>query len=100
MAKFSKQYLVLFLTLCLVFAPLGTYALAQSSAKENNLSAGTMALDFFFVRPLGVVTTTLGAALFVVSLPFSALGKNVKIAANTLVIEPAKFTFLRPLGEF
>jgi hypothetical protein len=37
--------------------------------------------------------------LFIASLPFSVLGRNVKTAAKTLMIEPAKFTFVRPLGD-
>jgi len=100
MGKFTKQYLVFFIAVSLVFAPFGTYALAQSPAQEDNLGAGKMAVDFFLIRPLGVATTALGTALFIVSLPFSALGRNVKTAAKTLVVEPAKFTFFRPLGDF
>jgi hypothetical protein len=100
MAKFSKQYLVLCVSLSLVFIPFGTHAWAQNSTNDDNLSAGSMAVDLLFVRPLGIATTALGTTLFIVSLPFSALGRNVKTAAKTLVIEPAKFTFVRPLGEF
>jgi hypothetical protein len=42
--------------------------------------------------------TVVGAATFVVSLPFSALGGNVADAADTLVVGPAKATFVRCLG--
>jgi len=38
--------------------------------------------------------------LFILSLPFSAAGKNVGQTARTLVVTPAKFTFTRPLGKF
>jgi len=41
-----------------------------------------------------------GTAVFIVSLPFSALGGNTKIACQKLVKDPAKFTFKRPLGDF
>lgn len=57
-----------------------------------------MAGDVLIARPLGLVWTVAGSALFVVSLPFTALGGNVKQAADTLVVGPAKETFLRCLG--
>ena len=56
--------------------------------------------DALIVRPLGICATILGVGLFVISLPFSALGGNVKEAGKKLVVAPAKFTFQRPLGEF
>jgi len=59
-----------------------------------------MFADFILVRPVGIVALVAGSVLFVISLPFSALGGNVKAAAKSLVIKPAKFTFTRPLGEF
>jgi hypothetical protein len=42
----------------------------------------------------------LGSALFVVSLPVSAISKSVKPAAHALVVKPAKVTFTRHLGDF
>ena len=57
-----------------------------------------MAADAVVARPFGAAITTLGIAVFVVSLPFSALGGNVANAADALVVEPAKATFMRCLG--
>jgi len=54
--------------------------------------------DVLLVRPLTLVATVIGAGLFVVSLPFSALGGNVGEAGNTLVATPFKATFMRCLG--
>jgi hypothetical protein len=42
----------------------------------------------------------IGGAIFLVSLPFSALGGNTQPAFDYLVADPFKFTFSRPLGEF
>jgi len=39
-------------------------------------------------------------AIFVVSVPFSALGGNSQEAWNSLVVSPADYTFKRPLGHF
>jgi hypothetical protein len=55
--------------------------------------------DILLLRPLGFAATVIGAGVFVVSLPFSALGRNVDEAAQKLIVEPAKFTLSRPLGE-
>ena len=57
-----------------------------------------MTADAVIVRPVTLVATVLGAGLFVVSLPFSALGGNAGEAAQTLVGAPFKATFLRCLG--
>jgi hypothetical protein len=63
-------------------------------------TAGTMLADTVMVRPLMLVGTVVGVVAFVVTLPFSALGGNVGEAGRILVVEPAKYTFIRPLGEF
>ena len=63
-------------------------------------TAGTMLADTFMVRPLMLIGTAVGVVTFVVTLPFSALGGNVGEAGDTLVVEPAKYTFVRPLGVF
>ena len=62
-------------------------------------SGGAMLADTVLVRPFMLVSTVVGLATFIVTLPFSALGGNVGEAGNTLVMEPAKYTFVRPLGE-
>lgn len=63
-------------------------------------SAAAMAADMLLVRPLGVMGTVVGTGLFVISLPLSALGMNPEEAAQRLVAEPARYTFVRPLGDF
>ena len=63
-------------------------------------SAEAMVADAIIARPVGLVTTILGSAVYVVSLPFSLLGGNEKQAREKLVKEPTAFTFKRPLGEF
>ncbi len=62
-------------------------------------TGGEMLADAFMVRPFMLVGTVLSTATFVVTLPFSALGGNVGQAADKLVVEPARYTFARPLGD-
>lgn len=92
--------MVLFLIITLVFIPFGTSAFAAGKTVEKENSGALMTADFILARPLGIVATVFGCAVFIVSLPFSALGGNTKQAAQKLVKEPASFTFTRPLGEF
>ena len=66
---------------------------------EVSPTGGEMMADAFLVRPFMLVGTVLTTATFIVTLPFSALGGNVGEAADTLVVEPAAYTFVRPLGE-
>jgi len=79
---------------CLLLTGLAPYpVLAQEEP-----SAGAMTADLVVARPLGIVATALGSAAFIVSLPFSALGGNVKESADALVVGPAKSAFVRCLG--
>lgn len=57
-----------------------------------------MAGDLLIARPLLIGATVIGAGLFVVSLPFSALGGNVGAAGKALVVDPGKEAFVRCLG--
>ena len=71
---------------------------------ENGLgvsgSAEAMVADVIIARPIGLATTVIGSAVYVVSLPFSLLGGNEKQAREKLMKDPIEFTFKRPLGEF
>ena len=65
---------------------------------EDDPTGGEMTVDALVARPIGLATTILGAATFVVTLPFSALGGNIDQAADKLVVEPGRETFVRCLG--
>jgi hypothetical protein len=67
---------------------------------DDTPSAGAMAFDLVVVRPVGLVATVLGAGLFVLQLPLSLIqGEPPSDPAKKLVVEPAKYTFQRPLGQ-
>lgn len=72
--------------------------LSMAAQVEEKPKAMYMAMDFLIARPLGVVLTGLGTVTYVATLPFSLLGGNALEAGNTLVIGPAKETFVRCLG--
>ncbi len=100
MHKIVKQSTAFFLIAALLFVPFGSSAIASVDFEKKDPSAGAMVADLILVRPVGIVALVAGSALFIISLPFSALGRNVKAAARSLVIKPAKFAFTRPLGDF
>jgi len=62
-------------------------------------TAGEMLADTVMVRPPMFLATLVGVATFIVTLPFSALGGNIDEAGKVLVLDPAEYTFLRPLGK-
>lgn len=74
-------------------------SMASAQGFEDEPSAGAVAFDLVIVRPLSLVTTVLGAGLFVVSVPFAAIQGDPLAAADTLVVDPARYTFTRPLGD-
>ncbi len=68
-------------------------------SEDTKPTGGEMMADAFLVRPFMLVSTVVTTVTFVVMLPFSALGGNVGESAETLVTEPAAYTFIRPLGQ-
>ena len=67
---------------------------------DDSPSAAAMAVDFLLVRPLGLVATVAGTGLFLVQLPFDLFIKDAPaVPAQKLVVDPAQFTFTRPLGK-
>lgn len=64
----------------------------------KNPPAYAMVGDIVIARPFGIVATVVGTGLFIISLPFTALGGNVDEAADALVGTPARETFARCLG--
>ena len=56
--------------------------------------------DVALVRPGCFVATVLGSAVFIVALPIAVISRSVKQTADTLVVQPAKATFTRPIGDF
>ena len=72
---------------------------AKEYLDDIDEKAGYMIGDLVVMRPLGIVATAVGAIAYVISLPFSLGGGNEPEARQKLIIEPAKYTFTRPLGE-
>jgi len=65
---------------------------------EAQPGGGAMIVDALLVRPVMAAAMLGGTALFIVSMPFSAMGGNMEGAAETLVMTPARAAFARCLG--
>jgi uncharacterized membrane protein YczE len=72
---------------------------AEEPSQTEEVSAGTMLFDLVFVRPVGIIATGLGAATYVVTIPFSGPGGNLNEALEKMVKEPFRYTFTRPIGK-
>jgi hypothetical protein len=101
MHKIMKYSIVFLLLGSLSLIPCGTSALAQDRyGGMNDEGVESMLADFILVRPLGIIATAVGTIMFGLSSPFSALGGNIDEAYQKMMVEPARFTFKRPLGKF
>ena len=74
-------------------------ALSVPAFAETENDRGVVG-DTIFGRPLGLVSIVGGAALWVVSLPFAAISGNLGTTTETLITNPVKYTFARPVGDF
>ncbi|MDX1456279.1 MAG: hypothetical protein R3276_01745 [Marinobacter sp.] len=92
-AKLSRLLTTTLAVCLLAFASVG-----HARAVEEQPTALAMTADALFARPVLFVTTVVGAAVYVVSLPFSLLGGNAGEAGEVLVLGPAEATFVRCLG--
>jgi len=72
--------------------------ISHANAISETPSALAMTGDAIFVRPVMLVTTIIGAGIFIISSPFSALGGNFGESFEVLVEGPFETTFIRCLG--
>ena len=77
-------------------------------ARQQTINAdGYDVLIDVFLRPLGFVETIAGTAAFAALSPLTAIASLPSMEmsafaelADTLIVKPAKFTFVRPAGDY
>jgi hypothetical protein len=74
-------------------------AIAQETYPRDT-DSGAMAVDLIFVRPVSLVSSVVGAAIFVVALPFTLPSQSAAESGRALVTRPLEYTFNRRLGDF
>ncbi len=82
----------------LIATLLAPQVLWAESAVDESPDPWAMAGDLVVARPLGAVITVGGAAVWLVSLPFTLLAGHAGEAADKLIIGPGAATFARCLG--
>lgn len=95
-SKCFAVVLAVLLSVTLVAGP----ALASSHGNPETPGANAMIFDTVFLRPLGLVSTVFGGAVFIVSIPFTLASGSTGVAAEKLVSDPFAYTFTRPLGQY
>jgi hypothetical protein len=100
MLGFRKIVMVVLLIAALSIGPLCPAAFAEEYLEREKPTGGMMMWDTLFMRPIGMVATALGSVVWLVSLPFAALGGNTDESTQALVAAPFEWTFGRPLGQF
>jgi hypothetical protein len=85
---------------CAALITCSMQATAHDDFPSDGTDSGDMLADLVFVRPLGLVGTVIGSALFIVALPFTLPSRNVEETAKAFVVNPAEYTFDRRLGDF
>jgi hypothetical protein len=73
-------------------------ALWAQDAIDDSPNEFAMVGDLLVARPIGLVMTVGGAAVWLVSLPFTLLAGHAGEAAETLILGPGETTFMRCLG--
>ena len=103
MSAWKKLIVVPALTLAMAVPP-AFAQMAPTGPDQEQIgrepTTAEMYADGLVARPLGLVASVLGAAVFVVTLPFTLPSHSVHSAAKELVAVPAQYTFKRPLGQF
>ena len=96
-----RSGIALTMALLLLYATSLVHAAEDSymTKDRGDVSAEAILVDGFILRPAGVLATMVGSVAFVVTLPFSIPTRSVDKAAQKLVVDPAKYTFVRPLGQ-
>lgn len=79
-------------------APDPAAAAPSESGGFDATHIGASTLDVVIIRPLGMLASAVGLAMFVVSAPFVAPSRDFDTSWDVFVVGPAEYTFVRPLG--
>ncbi len=90
----ARRTTTAFLIACLMLPQ----ALWAQSAIDEKPNEWAMVGDLLVARPVGLVMTAGGTAVWLVSLPFTLLAGHAGEAAEKLIIGPGETTFMRCLG--
>ncbi len=93
-----KKGVFIFLVVSLVIGPLYSFCWAQVAPTDPE-EQGLDMMDLIVARPASVFAGVVGAALFVVTLPFTIPTKSTDAAADMFMVQPFKFAFEREFPD-
>ncbi|MGJ0493217.1 hypothetical protein [Methylobacter sp.] len=82
------------------------FAVMSTAHAEDQQPPAVYLIDVILYRPLGLIATVTGSAVFVAISPLTALAAispphdAFEKTANLLIMKPAKYTFDRPMGVY
>ena len=82
-----------------ILTMIASFTRAEETVIPGSVTGGAVAADLLIARPLGLVATVLGIGTCIVTLPFTLLSGSTELATQKLIVEPAEYTFTRPLGK-
>jgi len=87
----------------MIFALLATPAAASNFSFNDSTEPGSVnvVFDALILRPIGLVVTATGAVLYGLAAPIVAITrpKDLKKPLEPLVLAPARYTFVDPIGQ-
>ncbi len=89
----KKKAIAMFVACALIMSSVPAFA-------EPPKDGMVIVADVLFARTTGLVAIVVGSAMWIVALPFSIPSGSVDRASQLLVVDPCKYTFVRPLGDF
>ena len=108
MHRLTRHVMIVLLISALLFVPYGStlfagqgsYGTPLGSGTIEERSSGEMLFDLVAVRPVSIIATATGVAVYFASLPFSIFGGNTEEVGQKLVKQPAIHALKRPLGQY
>jgi hypothetical protein len=91
-----RRVTILMTVIALVAVPCAS-CFAEGFEQDEDIVAGKMAAEIV-VRPLGICATVLGGAIFLVTIPFSAIGGNVGRCLQLPIEGPVCVHFQSAIG--
>jgi O-antigen/teichoic acid export membrane protein len=98
MKRTRSIVVALFVVFFLLFQA-GSPAAVENDEAVNKEDYSLALLDLVVARPVGIGLTALGLGAFVVWSPVSMITETSHDAWNKFVVNPACYTFKRPLGH-
>ena len=102
MSRSIRSFVAAFLTSALILSQAApAFATTTMGSAENEPTAVPVLIDAMILRPLGIMLTAFGAVGFCMVAPFVAITRPTDIGKpfSALVIAPARYTWVDPLGH-